>query len=48
IAPDANKPNPSPVEDADLIAPHPNTFCNLFYFIHHLPPQIFASGNDSP
>ncbi|GJS81990.1 retrotransposon protein, putative, ty1-copia subclass [Tanacetum coccineum] len=28
IAPDANKPNPSPVEDADLIAPHPNTFCN--------------------
>ncbi|GJT26324.1 hypothetical protein Tco_0906599, partial [Tanacetum coccineum] len=28
IAPDANKPNPSPVEDVDLIAPHPNTFCN--------------------
>ncbi|GKD55381.1 hypothetical protein Tco_1288768, partial [Tanacetum coccineum] len=28
IAPDANKPNPLPVEDADLIAPHPNTFCN--------------------
>nr|GEY44599.1 hypothetical protein [Tanacetum cinerariifolium] len=28
VAPDANKPNPSLVEDADLIAPHSNTFCN--------------------
>ncbi|GJX19560.1 hypothetical protein Tco_0222237 [Tanacetum coccineum] len=28
IAPDANKPNPSPVEDADLVAPHANTSCN--------------------
>ncbi|GJU48843.1 hypothetical protein Tco_1218398 [Tanacetum coccineum] len=28
IAPDANEPNPSPVEDDDLIAPHPNTFFN--------------------
>nr|GEX17752.1 hypothetical protein [Tanacetum cinerariifolium] len=27
-APDANKPNPSLVEDADLIAPHSNTFCS--------------------
>ncbi|GJX74126.1 hypothetical protein Tco_0312721 [Tanacetum coccineum] len=26
IAPDANEPITSPVEDADLIAPHPNTF----------------------
>ncbi|GKA54912.1 hypothetical protein Tco_0753861 [Tanacetum coccineum] len=28
IAPDANKPNPSPVKDADLVAPHANTSCN--------------------
>nr|GEV04265.1 hypothetical protein [Tanacetum cinerariifolium] len=28
IAPDTNEPNPSPVEDADLIAPQPNTFFN--------------------
>nr|GFB53984.1 hypothetical protein [Tanacetum cinerariifolium] len=27
-APDANKTNPLLVEDADLIAPHSNTFCN--------------------
>nr|GFA08100.1 hypothetical protein [Tanacetum cinerariifolium] len=28
IAADANEPIPSPVEDADLIASHPNTFFN--------------------
>ncbi|GJY41038.1 hypothetical protein Tco_0428308 [Tanacetum coccineum] len=28
IATDANKPNPSPIEDADLVAPHANTSCN--------------------
>ncbi|GKB50227.1 hypothetical protein Tco_0900980 [Tanacetum coccineum] len=28
ISPDANKPNPSPVEEADLVAPHANTSCN--------------------
>ncbi|GJS95973.1 hypothetical protein Tco_0802941 [Tanacetum coccineum] len=28
IAPDANNPNPSPVEYADLVAPHANTSCN--------------------
>ncbi|GKD57311.1 hypothetical protein Tco_1290698, partial [Tanacetum coccineum] len=28
IDPDANKPNPSPVKDVDLVAPHANISCN--------------------
>ncbi|GJX90575.1 hypothetical protein Tco_0343901 [Tanacetum coccineum] len=46
IAPDANKPNPSPIEDADLVAPHANTSCNPSLVKWNLDEVILIPSDD--